>query len=292
VSDLSTASRSVETRRSYASAWGSFDTWSTDHGLTALPASGESVALYLASLASHGRKSGTIARTLTAIVQYHRDRGLPSPGDDPVVRRVVRGIRRQFGSRQVPKSALRREDVLAMVATCREDVRGLRDRAILLLGFATGLRRSELVAVEVEHVAFDADGMTLLIPRSKTDPFAKGRRLRVRAGPDTGGCPVVALRAWLTVASVASGPIFRAVSRSGTVGRNALHPRVVERVVKRAAHVVGLNPRDVAAHSLRSGFATNAAEHGISEMTIAAALGHATLAMTRRYVRSLPTDAG
>jgi integrase len=161
-----------------------------------------------------------------------------------------------------------------------------------LLGFATGLRRSELVAIEVGHVAFDDLGAVVRIPRSKTDSYAKGRQMRVRLGPDGESCPVASLRAWLAVASTSSGPVFRSVSRSGKVGDKALHPRAVERLVKSKASSVGVNPQDVAAHSLRSGFATEAAERGVPEITIGAALGHATLAMTRRYVRCVPTDAG
>ena len=289
--DLATASRSVETRRSYASAWRSFEAWANGNGLTIAPASGDSVALYLASLASRGRKAATVSRALTAIVQHHRDRNLPSPADATVVRRVVRGIRRQFGSRQISKAPLLCEEVGAMAATCGTDLRGIRDRALLLLGFATGLRRSELVAIEVEHVAFDDDGAVLHIPRSKTDSYARGRRLRVRPGPDPAACPIASLRAWLVAAPTSSGPLFRSVSRSGKVGQGALHPRAVERLVKRKAGLLGLNP-NVSAHSLRSGFATEAATRGVSEMTIASALGHATLDMARRYVRCLPTDAG
>ena len=162
----------------------------------------------------------------------------------------------------------------------------LRDRALLLLGFAGGFRRSELVALDADDVTEMDDGLRVRIRRSKTDPEGQGREVGVPYGQHPESCPIRALRGWQTVAAVDSGPLFRAVDRHDQVHAARLSDRGVARVVQRAAQPAGLDPSRYAGHSLRAGLATAAAQGGAPERAIMAQTGHRSLTMVRRYIRS------
>ncbi len=287
VGDLAAASRAPATRRSYGSAWRRFDRWAVARGIVPFPASPETACLYLASLVADGRTVATIAQALVAVGQVHRDGGQVSPADDAQVRRVLRGIRRRQGVAQETKAAINPGDLDRMVAGCGMDLRGARDRALLTVGFASGMRRSELVALDVQDVAFVAEGMVLTLRRSKTDQEGAGRRIGVRFEADTSRCPVRALHGWLGAASVSEGAIFRTVTKGNRVTSARTNARTVARVVQSAAARAGLDPRSYAAHSLRSGCATSLAASGATERTIMRRLGHRTAAMSERYVRHM-----
>ena len=282
--DLERTSRAHNTRRSYASAFATFRAWAEVNSLASLPATGETIALYLAHLAQAGRKASTADRALAAISQAHVDARLSSPRSAPIVRRVLKGFRRRQGAEPRPKRALLDAEIIAMIDALPSDLGGLRDRAVLALGFATGLRRSELVALDLAHVAPTAEGGLLIsVVRSKTDPEGAGRRVRVEARPDA-ACPVRALEAWTRAAAIVEGAVFLRVRRGGHVARRRISDKTVERVVKNAAELAGLDPTLVSGHSLRSGFATGQAAKGVPERTIMKRLGHTDPAMTRRYV--------
>jgi site-specific recombinase XerD len=263
-----------------------FRRWATAHGVDPLPASGEVVALYLASLASEGRKTSTVARSLAAIVHVHRENGHPSPRDSVRVRQVFRGIRRRVGGEQTPKMALSRDELRKMVATCAEDVHGRRDRVILTLGLSSGLRRAEMVALDVADVRFVEEGAVLSVRTSKTEQERRGRSLGVRFDEDEDLCAVRALRHWLDLAGIAEGPIFRPVSRAGRVLPRRANDKLVERVVKASAKMAGLDPKMVAGHSLRSACASAMAAAGEGEIAIMRRLGHATVTQSARYART------
>lgn len=283
VNELAAASRAPATRRSYAAAWSSFLTWTDAHSVTAVPASGEVVALYLAHLASNGRKSTTIARALVAITDAHRERGALSPRTDPLVAKVLRGIRR--GERYAaPRAPIGPDELRVLLAVWDETLLGLRNRAVLALGFASGLRRSELAALDVADLAPTSRGLVVTVRRGKADQEGAGRRLEVIHGGDE-LCPVVAVTRWLERSGIAEGPLFRSVSRGGQLGRHAPNPRLVDRIVKAACVRAGLDPARFGAHSLRAGCATTAAARGQSTHDIARLLGHHTLAQAARYIR-------
>ena len=172
-----------------------------------------------------------------------------------------------------------------MIDALPPDLSGMRDRALILVGFGAALRRSELVALHVEHVAWHARGIIVLVARSKADQDGRGVEVPIHAAPGS-LCPVAALRAWLDAARIIDGPLFRSVSRWGHVGRDALHARHVAEVVKRAAKRVGLDPRSLAGHSLRAGFATTAASVGAHMGEIARVTRHNSDGMLRRYIRA------
>jgi len=272
------------TRRAYAGAWRAFVAWAEAHQVAAMPAAPEAVACYLTALAEAGRRVPSLELALAALAAAHQAAGYESPRTAPVVREVMKGIRRALGVAPHPKAPVRVSELRAMLAAAPAGRLGLRDRALLLVGFASALRRAELVALNVEDVATGEDGLTITLRRSKTDQEGAGRTIGVplSAAPET--CPVRALRAWLTEAAITEGPIFRGVSRHGALGPR-LSGRGVARVVQRAAAAVGLEASTFGGHSLRAGLATAAAKAGKSERAIMAQTGHRSVTMVRRYIR-------
>lgn len=278
--------KAPSTRRAYQSDWRAFTSWCRLSGFSELPTRPEVVAMYITHLASSGRKVATINRALVSISQAHKMGGYPSPTSAAQVLETLKGIRRTLGTRQRQKAALETADLRVMVAELGDNLLGLRDRALLLVGFAGALRRSELIGLNLDNIEFAADGLVITLERSKTDQEGRGRRIGVPHGGSPLTCPVRALRAWLTAANIVEGPVFRRVGRWGRVGEHRLNDRAVARVVQRCASAVGLDPCLYAGHSLRSGFATCAARAGKSERSIMDQTGHRSVAMVRRYIRS------
>jgi len=172
-----------------------------------------------------------------------------------------------------------------MVLALPEGPLGLRDRALLLVGFAAALRRSKLVGLDVEDLGFEQAGMVLTLRRSKTDQEGQGQTVAIPYGRHDSTCPVLAVKVWLDASGITAGPVFRAVDRHGNIAAARLSDRAVANIVKRAAAAAGLDPADYAGHSLRSGMATAAARAGASERAIMDQTRHRSVAMVRRYIR-------
>lgn len=279
------ASKAANTRRTYGSAWRSFCRWCRARGLVELPARPETVATYLADKAATLRPSSLNVH-VSAISQAHKLAGVESPTTHEVVRAVVQGIRRTHGTASAPKDAITLNDLRAMIAVAGNDLRGKRDRAILLVGFCGGLRRSELVGVNAGDLSFRNEGIALRIRRSKTDQQGAGRTIPLGFGSSSATCPVLAVRQWMAAAGIERGPLLRAVDRHGHVRTGRLDGRTVARVVKRLGSAIGLDVTNVGGHSLRAGLATSAAAAGISERTISEITGHRSLLVLRGYIRS------
>jgi integrase len=277
--------RAPRTRHEYARAWERFTSYAHDHDESALPASPLVVAAYLAHLDVEGLGPSSIDVALAAIADRHKARRLPLPSNDPLVRDVRAGIRARRGTCPRTKAALGPFELQEICSALPPDIGGTRDRALFLVGFGAALRRSELVALRVQDVAWHARGIVVHVARSKTDQHGAGVGVPIHAAPGP-LCPVVALRAWLDEARIESGPIFRSVSKWGRVGTKALTaPHVAERL-KRAARRVGLDPREIAGHSLRSGFATTAANVGANLPEIGRITRHASEGQLRKYIRA------
>ena len=277
VSSYLKASLADNTRRAYRSDLDQFLAW----GGT-IPASPEMVADYLAAHAGH-HTPATLARRLVTIGKAHTARGLPSPTGAELVRATLRGIRRTHGSIQRQVSPAIKEDVLGMVAGL-VGVKGIRDRALLLIGFAGAFRRSELVSLTVADIEQAKQGVIIQLRFSKTDQAGKGRKVAI---PFARGavCPVIALQQWITAAGITEGPIFRGVNRHGVIAETALTPQAVALVVKERAQAVGLDSAKYAGHSLRAGLVTSAAQLGVSSWKIRQQTGHKSDAMLTRYIR-------
>lgn len=283
--DYATASRSPNTRRAYEADWRSFSTWCQIRGFDALPAAAEAVALYLTDLADHCKPS-TLARRVTAIAQAHRSAGFASPTKDEVVRRVLSGIRRLHGTATRQVRPVVTEDLRRMVSVCGDDPAGIRDRALLLVGFAGAFRRSELAALDVGDIQKVRDGVIITLRRSKTDQEGEGRQIGVPYGSNPITCPVRAFQDWVDVAEITDGPLFRSISRHGNISEQRLSDKSVAMIIKRRAEEAGLDPTTVSGHSLRAGLATAAAAAGVSERVIAQTTGHRSMTVLRRYIRT------
>ncbi len=278
--------RAPSTRRAYRADFSDFERWCEEEGHRALPAGPQALALYLDALVQQKKKLATIARRLAAIRFAH----LTADAEDPTKKTLVvatwQGIRRELGRQQARKADLSTEALRALLATLDLTQKiGLRDRALLLVGFVGAFRRSELIGLDVKDVVPDEPhGIVLQLRRSKTDQEAQGRLVGIpRLHTET--CPVRALEAWLAAAAIAEGPLFRAVDRHGNVGPGRLADRTVARVVQRAAAAAGLEAGTFAGHSLRAGFMTSAARGGADEQKIMEQSGHRSIEVARRYIR-------
>lgn len=291
----------ANTRRAYDADWRHYAGWCARRGAPPLPPDPRIIGLYLADLASEAKPGGvaargaaTVARRLSGLTWHFRRRGFAFDRGDRHVVDVLAGVRRRHAAPPFRKEALLADDLRRMLAVLGWDLRGLRDRALLLLGFAGGLRRSELVGLDCGRgetldgagwVEF-CDGGLLLRVRGKTG----WREVEVGLGSAPQTCPAAALKAWLAAAKAAHGPLFRPISRSGRVMPDRLSDRHVARLVKAAAEQAGLRGdlseterlRRYSGHSLRAGLAT-AAE--AEERLVQRHLGHASAEMTRRYQR-------
>lgn len=285
VEDFAEASRSEGTRRAYRASLMTFSAWCIEQGCSSLPAAPEVVARYFTTLAVAGKSLATIRRAKAAIDVAHRRSGFGPPGRDVRVKAVLSGIARQIGKAPEQKAPLVTDDLRRVLQHAGSGLKGLRDRAVLLLGFTSAMRRSELVALEVGDLEFAPEGLVVRVRRSKTDQESKGVLLGVPYGSSPETCPVRAVTAWLEAARIEEGPVFRAVSRHGRVARNALSAAVVGRIVKEHVEATGLEPAAFAAHSLRAGFITSAAQAGVEERDIQRQSRHRSVTVLRGYVR-------
>ncbi|MBO1074661.1 site-specific integrase [Roseomonas marmotae] len=254
---------SENTRRAYASDWKAFSQWCRDGGVSALPAEPVVIAGHLASLARSLGRSG-LKRRLAAIAHAHRQAGHPWQPGNPVIRATLRGIFATHAKPVRPAAALTSTEVKLLLNACGTDLAGLRDRAIFLTGFAGALRRSELVAIDREHLRFTTDGMTLHIPRSKRDQEGEGADLGIPRGLNPLTCPVRAVEQWLQRTRIEYGAVFRRVTAAGTL-EDRLSPQGVWRILRRRAERAGLvvDERErLSPHGLRAGFITEAYLNG------------------------------
>jgi site-specific recombinase XerD len=282
VADFVRASKADNTRKAYASDWQNFERWCRDNDKQSLPAEPETIATYLAALAAT-RKFATIRRRTAALGFAHRAANFENPLAHAGVRATLEGIARKLGRAPVKKAALTAELLAKAVRKLPADGPGLRDRALLLLGFAGALRRSELVALDVLDLARHPKGLLLTLRKSKTDQAGKGSTKAIPYGKRLH--VVEAVDAWLIHARIVDGPIFRPTNHNGIVLGKRLTAGQVARIVKKRCAAIELDPKAFSGHSLRSGYITSAAEHGASLAKIADQAGHAKLDTTRGYVQ-------
>jgi site-specific recombinase XerD len=278
------ASKAENTLRGYRADWREFCGWCEARSLCALPANPESVAEYLAECASR-LKVGSIQRRINAIAEAHKAVGLESPTHSAMVTNTMKGIRRTRGTAPAQKAAVLTDDIRAMVNVAGDGIIGARDRALVLLGFASAFRRSELVALDVEDCTFGKDGLTIMLRRSKTDQDSAGRKIGIPYGSNPETCPVRVLQSWMEHAGMTTGSLYRSISRHGRVQPGRLSGIDVARIVKKLANRAGLDAAKFAGHSLRAGHATSAAIAGASERSIMNQTGHRSVQMVRKYIR-------
>lgn len=282
---FASSSKSAATKKAYRSDFQHFSVWCIGHDLSPLPASPETVAFYITHLADDEYAISTIGRRMVAISQAHKLSGHASPTTAQPVREVWKGIRREQGVGQKSKRPLLTVEIRRIIQRLDfEQLVDRRDAALLLAGFAGGLRRSELVGLDVEDVEERERGLVLRIAKSKTDQEGEGQVVGIPRGRHEETCPVRAVEEWLEQTGIEQGPIFRSVSKGGGVSDDRLSGRSVNLIVKRHVEAIGLNPSRYGAHSLRSGFATEAARAGASEREIMKQTRHRSRAVVRRYI--------
>src|SRR5450755_2019315 len=259
--DLAKAEKAPATRKAYATDFRLFKVYCDAKGVSALPAAPETVASYIAAEAQTAKPS-TIGRRIAAIRYAHKLAGFDTPTDAEGVKATMRGISRTFGGAKAKKAPAVAAKMLSMVATAPDRLSGLRDRALLLLGFAGAFRRSELVALDVADIEETQTGLLVTIRRGKTDQEGEGRAVGIPRGADPPTCPVETLAVWRAAAKIETGPLFRGVNRHGQVLPERLSGEAVAIVVKRYVEPLGFDPSAFAGHSLRAGLATSAAAAG------------------------------
>lgn len=283
-SDLMRSEKAASSQKAYGSDFRYFAAWCTAHGLACLPATPETVTLWVTWLVRYRKLSpATIARRVAAIRHVHLGKDFASPTDADVVKRAVRAARRELGSApRHQKTAIVARQIGLMLDTCDDSLLGRRDRALIVLAFAAALRRSEVTALQVEDLSFNDKGMDVHIHRSKGDQEGQGVTLPVLHGAYL--FPVAAARAWIAAAGLTTGPLFRQVKKGSKLG-DALSAHAVAVLVKKRAKLVGIDPATVSGHSLRAGYVTSAVEHGAAPMLVAEQTRHKSLDMLLVYSR-------
>ncbi len=302
--DYVEAASSANTRRAYASDWKHFSSWCRRQGLAVMPPSAQTVGLYVTACAS-GTATGdkkansvaTIERRLSSLTWNYAQRGQTLDRRDRHIATVLAGIRNSHAAPPRQKEAILPEDLVAMLETLpRANLRGLRDRAMLLLGFAGALRRSEIVGLDVgRDQTEDGRGWVEFFPGKGLLVTLRGktgwREVEIGRGSSDATCPVAALETWLNFARIAHGPLFRRVTGQGRkVGAHRLNDQEVARLVKKTALAAGVRgdlpegerAQKFAGHSLRAGLASSAE---VDERYVQKQLGHASAEMTRKYQR-------
>jgi site-specific recombinase XerD len=283
VLSLAKASRSENTLKAYKHAMQAFILWGQAKGVATLPAEPSAVAAYMTARMKGGAKASSLSVFLAAIRHYHKEGGYTSPSESEGVQNVVRGIRRTIGTAPNKKQPATAERVAAMLAHMPHDTTGKRDRALILLGMAGAMRRSELVGLNVEDLAETVSGIDVSIRKSKTDQEGQGHLVAIPFGESLK--PVNAVREWLTISGITSGPLFRPVNKSGKVSAERLSARSVANIVKSYAGKAGMTVADFSGHSLRAGFVTSAADRGADINRIMDQTRHTDPRTVRGYIR-------
>lgn len=294
---ISTQTKSESTKRSYRSDWRLFESWCDDHKQVSLPATSETVGLYIVYLDKIGRKPSTIRRALTSINQAHALSGDPQPVDARVLE-LKKGIQRMRGVAKKKKTALTLERLRRVILSTPSDYIGIRDKAMLLVGWATALRRSELAGIQYADLEEQPEGIAVLIRRSKSDQEGAGRKVALPfIDREQSMCPVRALRRWTRLSqnkegkTIDDGPVFRIVGKGGRnrlvyfCREQGISDKRISIIVKLAVKRAGYDPAEYSGHSLRSGLATTLAHAGISESGIMGITGHKSTAMLREYIQ-------
>ncbi len=279
-------SKAENTVRAYAADWRDFCSYLEKHGRVSLPADPDEVARYVRELVERRHlKLNTVSRRLAAITEEHLSNGYTTPVSEWVVKNTMRRLRREHGCPARGKSPLLTSDLERIVGLLPDTLAGSRDKAILLLGFAGAMRRRELVSLDIEDLAIAPEGLVISINGSKTDQARIGRKIGIPFGKNTITCPVGAVSAWLEAARLSEGPLFRGVTKHGSVRTTRLTDQIVADIVKKHVRAIGKYAAKFSGHSLRVGFVTAAAMAGASEKSIADQSGHQSLTVLRKYIR-------
>ena len=283
------SSKATNTVRAYKSDFKDFGLFCAQNGFKALPSEPKIVSLYLTYLSTKDTKMSTLKRRLVSIGVIHKLKGHYLDTKHPSIIENIMGIKRRKGSIQKGKKPILINDLKLIIDVIdqqqNEDIKKLRDRSIILIGFSGGFRRNEIVALDYEDLDFVSEGLKIDIKRSKTDQFGEGSKKALPYFDNSQYCPVVSLQKWIKKSNINSGPLFRRFLKGSKLSENRLTDQTVALLIKAYLQLAGIDSKNYSGHSLRSGFATSAAESGAEERSIMAMTGHKSTEMVRRYIK-------
>ena len=283
------SSKATNTVRAYKSDFKDFGLFCAQNGFKALPSEPKIVSLYLTYLSTKDNKMSTLKRRLVSIGVIHKLKGHYLDTKHPSIIENVMGIKRRKGTIQKSKKPILISNLKSIIDVIdqqkNEDIKKLRDRSIILIGFSGGFRRNEIVSLDYEDLDFVSEGLKISIKRSKTDQFGEGSKKALPYFDNSQYCPVVSLQKWIKISNINSGPLFRRFSKGSKLSENRLTDQTVALLIKAYLKLAGVDSSNYSGHSLRSGFATSAAESGAEERSIMAMTGHKSTEMVRRYIK-------
>tara|TARA_Y100001970_G_C14217097_1_gene850309 strand:+ start:585 stop:1538 length:954 start_codon:yes stop_codon:yes gene_type:complete len=282
------SSKAANTLRAYKSDFQDFRAFCAKHGFIPMPTEPKIVSLYLTHL-SKKSKISTLRRRLVSISMFHKLKGHYLDTKHPIIIENLMGIKRLKGTFQKGKKPLLINHLKLIINTINEqdinELKKARDKSIVLIGFGGGFRRTELISIDHEDLEFVSEGIKIVIKRSKNDQFGEGMTKGLPYFNNPQYCPVSNLKKWLDLSKIKSGPIFRRFSKGTYITNNRLTDQTVALIIKNYLNLAGIDNSNFSGHSLRSGFATVAADSGADERSIMLMTGHKTTQMVRRYIR-------
>jgi len=285
------SSKANNTIRAYKSDFNDFGLFCAQNGFKSLPSEPKIISLYLTHLSNKEVKMSTLKRRLVSIGVIHKLKGHYLDTKHPSIIENIMGIKRRKGSIQKGKKPLLINNLKLLIDVIdkshHEEIIKLRDRSIILTGFSGGFRRNEIVSLDFIDLDFVSEGLKINLKRSKTDQFGEGSVKGLPYFDNSKYCPVLSLKKWIEISNIKSGPLFRRFSKGSKLTDNRLSDQTVALLIKKYLKLIGIDSKDYSGHSLRSGFATSAAESGAEERSIMAMTGHKSTEMVRRYIKEV-----
>ena len=282
------SSKANNTLRAYKSDFRDFGAFCAKHGFNSMPSEPKIVSLYLTHLSTN-TKISTLRRRLVSIGVVHKLKGHYLDTKHPVIIENLMGIKRKKGSIQIGKKPIlinHLKKIINVIDNQKiEKIKKLRNRTLILIGFGGGFRRTELISIDYEDLDFVEEGLKITLRRSKTDQFGEGLVKGIPYFTNEKYCPVISLKNWINLSKIKTGPIFRRFAKGSILTSNRLTDQSVVLIIKDCLNLAGIENKNFSGHSLRSGFATVAAESGADERSIMAMTGHKTTQMVRRYIK-------
>ena len=282
-------SKAINTVRAYKSDFNDFGLFCAQNGFKSLPSDPKIVSLYLTHLSTKDAKISTLKRRLVSIGVIHKLKGHYLDTKHPSIIENIMGIKRRKGSIEIGKKPILINTLKQIINVIdeqdKEDIKKFRDRSIILIGFSGGFRRNEIVSLDYNDLDFIPEGLKINLRRSKTDQFGEGFIKALPYFDNSQYCPVVSLKKWIQISNIATGALFRRFSKGSKLSENRLTDQTVALLIKEYLNLAGIDSKNYSGHSLRSGFATSAAESGAEERSIMAMTGHKSTEMVRRYIK-------
>ena len=283
------SSKANNTIRAYKSDFNDFELFCIQNGFKSLPSEPKIISLYLTSLSSKNIKMSTLKRRLVSIGVIHKLKGHYLDTKHPLIIENIMGIKRRKGSAQNGKKPLLINNLKVLIKAINRSnsnpIIKFRDRTIVLIGFSGGFRRNEIVSLNYDDIEFVNEGMKINLRRSKTDQYGEGFLKGVPYFDNPVYCPVISMQNWLKISEINSGPLFRRFSKGAKLTEIRLTDQTVALIIKKYLQLAGIDSKNYSGHSLRSGFATSAADSGAEERSIMAMTGHKSTEMVRRYIK-------